>query len=164
VDAFYEPISEEKQVVLNSKLNSDLTMHISETPNHDFIETHRLYTKQYRRFLRNERYSDGLYRQILKDFSEIKNMKKVLTNIPKLDQPKIYTNKNENTKEALEIKQKYKQKMDLASNQFLKYDLSNDTILEDVGRFIQFGNGLEESESIAEGVNMENKNAEKRQA
>lgn len=42
---FYEPISEEKQIVLNSKLSNDLITHISETPNHDFMETHRFYTQ-----------------------------------------------------------------------------------------------------------------------
>jgi hypothetical protein len=136
-------------IVLNSKLNSELTMQVPESVNHDFMETHKFYTKKYRHFLRNQKHSDGLYRQILKDFSEIKAMKKVLTNVPKLDEPKIYSNnKNEHTQDLLNIKEEYEEKMKLVGNQFLKYDLSNDTILDEVGRFIENGGNLYESESM----------------
>lgn len=82
-------------------------------------------------------------------------MKKVLNNIPKLSQPRIYSNKNESTKETLDIKQKYKDKMELVGNKFLKYDLSNDTILEEVGRFIKYGDGLENSVFMPDPVNLE---------
>lgn len=53
LQTFYQPISEEKMIVLNSKLNSELTMQVPESVNHDFMETHKFYTKKYRHFLRN---------------------------------------------------------------------------------------------------------------
>jgi len=39
----------------------------------------------------------------------------------------------------LDIKSQYEEKMKLVGNKFLKYDLTNDTILEEVGRFIEYG-------------------------
>jgi hypothetical protein len=53
INNFYLPITEEKQIVLNSKLNSDMVTQIPESANHNFMELHKHYTKTYRRFLKN---------------------------------------------------------------------------------------------------------------
>jgi hypothetical protein len=53
--------------------------------------------------------------------------------------------------------------MKLVSNKFLKYDLSNDTILEDVGRFIEFGGNLVDSESVVDEEDFAQRNAKKRE-
>lgn len=52
--------------------------------------------------------------------------------------------------------------MELVSNQFLKYDVTNDGLLEEVGRFIEFGDQQLDSESIVEEVNIEAVNVARR--
>ena len=150
LEEFYMPVGEDKQLVLNSKLNAALISQVPEAINYGFMQTHEMYSKRYRKFLNDQKYSDGLYRQILKEVTEIKAMRKILTSIPNLDQPKIFATKADVTKDLLNIKVKYKQKMDLVSNEFLKYDISNDNILEEVGRFLEYDGEVMDSESVVE--------------
>ena len=82
----------------------------------------------------------------------------MINHIPSLDEPKLANEKNELAKEMISIKKNYREKMDLVSNKFLKYDVSNDGLLEEVGRFIEFGNQQVDSESIVEEVNVETAN------
>lgn len=139
-------------------MSQKFTSQIPETVNHDFMLTHIDYVDRYQKFLRNQRYADGLLRQLLKDFNHSRNLRKVINHIPSLDEPKLANEKNELAKEMISIKKTYREKMDLVSNKFLKYDVSNDGLLEEVGRFIEFGNQQVDSESIVEEVNVETAN------
>lgn len=126
------------------------------------METHLNYVDRYQKFLRNQKYADGLLRQLLKEFNNARNLRKVINHIPSLEEPKLYNEKNEMAKEMVNIKKIYKDKMELVSNKFLRYDVTNDGLLEEVGRFIEFGNQQVDSESIVEEVPLEEKNVARR--
>lgn len=147
-EEFYANIPEEKQTILQSRLSQKFSANLSETVNHDFISTHLAYVEQYQGFLRSQRYADGLLRQLLKEFNNARNYRKMINTMPKLEEPKIFSDKNEIAKEILNTKKIYADKMELVSNKFLKYDVKNDGLLEEVGRFIEFGNQQVDSESV----------------
>lgn len=129
--------------------------------NHDFLHTHIDYVEKYQKFLRNQKYSDGLLRQLLKEFNNARNLRKVMNHVPGLDEPKLFEEKSQ-AKDLVAVKKTYRDKMELVSNKFLKFDVTNDGLLEEVGRFIEFGNQQFDSESIVDEVNVEAENAARR--
>ena len=135
---------------------------MNEAVNHDFMLTHIDYVDRYQKFLRNQKYSDGLLRQLLKEFNNARNLRKVINHVPGLDEPKLFEEKIQVSKDLLAVKKLYRDKMELVSNKFLKYDVTNDGLLEEVGRFIEFGNQQVDSESIVEEVNVEAENVARR--
>lgn len=84
-----------------------------------------------------------------------------MNHVPGLDEPKLFEEKSQ-AKDLVAVKKTYRDKMELVSNKFLKFDVTNDGLLEEVGRFIEFGNQQFDSESIVDEVNVEAENAARR--
>lgn len=93
-EEFYQPIPEDKQMQLQQRLSQKLPSHMNEAVNHDFMHTHIDYVDRYQKFLRNQKYSDGLLRQLLKEFNNARNLRKVINHVPGLDEPKLFEEKS----------------------------------------------------------------------